>query len=57
MFTRSKQTAERRDRSGLVSHFMIGRGDVEGDHLAVTWVDATSDSTTVKGNVAVPIAG
>jgi mannose-6-phosphate isomerase-like protein (cupin superfamily) len=39
MFIRSKFTADKRERSGLTSHFMLGRGDVEGDSLAVTWVD------------------
>ena len=39
MFTRSKTTADRRDRSGLTSYFMLGRGDVSGDALAVTWVE------------------
>ena len=39
MFVRSKADAEKRERSGLVSHFMLGRGDVDSDALAVTWVD------------------
>ena len=39
MFIRSKNLADKRERSGLTSYFMLGRGDVEGDALAVTWVD------------------
>ena len=39
MFVRSKAYAEKRERSGLTSHFMLGRGDVESNALAITWVD------------------
>jgi mannose-6-phosphate isomerase-like protein (cupin superfamily) len=39
MFVRSKADTEKRERSGLTSHFMLGRGDVESDALAITWVD------------------
>lgn len=39
MFIRSKTQADSRERQGLISHFMLGQGDVDGDALAVTWVD------------------
>jgi mannose-6-phosphate isomerase-like protein (cupin superfamily) len=39
MFVRSKANAEKRERSGLTSHFMFGRGDADSDALAITWVD------------------
>lgn len=39
MFVRNKANAEKRERSGLTSHFMLGREDVESDALAITWVD------------------
>ncbi len=39
MFTQSKDTAPRRERSGLTSMRLLARGDVAGDQLAATWVD------------------
>lgn len=39
MFIRSKNTADKRERSGLTSFFMFGRGDAGEDQLAVTMVD------------------
>lgn len=40
MFVRNKEDADKRMRgAGLLSHFLLGGGDVEGDALAVTWVD------------------
>lgn len=44
MFIRSKQHADKRERSGLWSHFMLGQGDVPGDALAITWVDVDPGS-------------
>lgn len=38
MFVRSKAEAERRDRPGVVSYFLLERGDAGQDALAVTWV-------------------
>jgi quercetin dioxygenase-like cupin family protein len=43
MFVRHKATADQRERSGLISHFMLGRGDGV-DALAVTWVDVAPGS-------------
>lgn len=40
MFVRNKESADKRMRgAGLLSHFLLGAGDVEGDPLGVTWVD------------------
>lgn len=39
MFIRSKAEADKRERSGLTSYFMLGRGDVDGDQLGITWVE------------------
>jgi mannose-6-phosphate isomerase-like protein (cupin superfamily) len=40
MFVRNKEDADKRMRgAGLLSHFLLGSGDVDGDALAVTWVD------------------
>jgi|HubBroStandDraft_6_1064221.scaffolds.fasta_scaffold837241_2 quercetin dioxygenase-like cupin family protein len=39
MFVRSKATAPRRARGGLVSHVFLEKGDGSGSNLAVTWVD------------------
>jgi mannose-6-phosphate isomerase-like protein (cupin superfamily) len=39
MFIRSKAMVAQRERSGLISHFLLGRGDGVEDALAVTWVD------------------
>lgn len=40
MFVRGKEEADKRLRgAGLLSHFLLGQGDVEGDPLAITWVD------------------
>ena len=39
MFKRSKNTADKRERSGLTSFFMFGRGDANVDQLAITMVD------------------
>jgi mannose-6-phosphate isomerase-like protein (cupin superfamily) len=39
MFIRSKGQVPVRERSGLVSHFLLSRGEVAGDALAITWVE------------------
>lgn len=40
MFIRHKEQADKRMRgAGLLSHFLLGKGDADGDPLAVTWVD------------------
>ncbi|MFO7323528.1 MAG: cupin domain-containing protein [Chloroflexota bacterium] len=40
MFVRRKEAADKRLRgAGLLSHFLLGKGDIEGDPFAVTWVD------------------
>ena len=40
MFIRHKEEVDKRMRgAGLLSHFMLGGGDIEGDPLAITWVD------------------
>lgn len=38
MFVRSQDQADKRDRNGLTSYFMFGRGDADTDALAITWV-------------------
>ena len=38
MFVRSQDQADKRDRNGLTSYFMCGRGDADTDALAITWV-------------------
>jgi mannose-6-phosphate isomerase-like protein (cupin superfamily) len=38
MFIRNKTRAEKRDRKGLISYFLLERGDAGQDELAVTWV-------------------
>jgi methionyl-tRNA synthetase len=44
MFTSRKSTADKRERNGLVSHFLLGKGDVDGDAMAITWVDVNPGS-------------
>lgn len=39
MFVRNKNTADKRERNGLTSFFMFGRGDANEDQIAVTMVD------------------
>lgn len=39
MFIRSKAAADHRVRSGLVSYFLLEKGDVPEDVLGITWVD------------------
>lgn len=39
MFVRNKNTADKRERNGLTSFFMFGRGDANEDQLAITIVD------------------
>jgi mannose-6-phosphate isomerase-like protein (cupin superfamily) len=39
MFVQSKGQAEKRERNGLVSHFLLDRRGVPDTPLAVTWVD------------------
>jgi quercetin dioxygenase-like cupin family protein len=43
MLVRHKAAADQRERNGLISHFMLGRGDGV-DALAVTWVDVAPGS-------------
>lgn len=39
MFTINKLSAEKRERNGLTSHFLLDRRSDSDTHLAVTWVD------------------
>lgn len=39
MYTKNKTEVPKRERYGLVSHFMLQSGDVKDTQLAVTWVD------------------
>ncbi len=39
MFVRSKTSADKRERKGMTSYFMLGRGDAGQSDLAITWVD------------------
>lgn len=39
MFIRRKNSVDKRERKGLTSYFMFGRGDAGEDQLAVTIVD------------------
>lgn len=44
MFVQSKSNAEMRERNGLTSYFMFGRGEAGETALAVTWVDIVPHS-------------
>lgn len=39
MYITHKDSVDKRERKGLVSHFMFGQGDAGEEQLAVTWVD------------------
>jgi len=39
MFVRSKNSVDKRERKGMTSFFMFGRGDADEDQLAITIVD------------------
>ena len=44
MYTRSKKESPRRERSGLVSHILLQRGDLSDVRLTATWVDVAPGS-------------
>jgi mannose-6-phosphate isomerase-like protein (cupin superfamily) len=44
MFKQSISNAPQRQRVGLVSHILLQKDDVPGDHLAVTWVEVEPGS-------------
>lgn len=44
MYTRSKEESPRRERSGLVSHILLQRGDLPDVGLTATWVDVAPGS-------------
>ena len=44
MYTRSKKESPRRERSGLVSHILLQRGDLSDVGLTATWVDVAPGS-------------
>ena len=39
MFKRSRSDVPRYSRGGLTSHVLLQRGDLDGSHLTVTWVE------------------
>jgi mannose-6-phosphate isomerase-like protein (cupin superfamily) len=39
MYTRARSEADKRERKGLVSHFLLGTPEIADTPLAVTWVD------------------
>lgn len=50
MLIRRKTQVDKRERSGLTSHFMLGRGDTNENELAVTWVDVIPGSRQILHN-------
>jgi mannose-6-phosphate isomerase-like protein (cupin superfamily) len=44
MYTRNKEEGPRRERSGLVSHILLQRGDLPEASLTATWVEVTPGS-------------
>jgi len=50
MLIRRKTQVDKRERSGLTSHFMLGRGDTEANALAVTWVTVRPGSRQILHN-------
>ena len=39
MYKQSIEQAPQRRRGGLISHILLQKDDVQGDHLAITWVE------------------
>src|SRR5688572_29237755 len=50
MLIRRKSQIDKRERSGLTSHFMLGRGDTEENALAITWVTVRTGSRQILHN-------
>ncbi len=44
MYTRNKEEGPRRERSGLVSHILLQRGDLPEVSLTATWVEVAPGS-------------
>ena len=44
MYTRNKEESPKRERSGLVSHILLQRGDLPHADLTATWVDVALGS-------------
>ncbi len=44
MYTRNKEEGPKRERSGLVSHILLQRGDLPEANLAATWVEVAPGS-------------
>jgi mannose-6-phosphate isomerase-like protein (cupin superfamily) len=44
MYTRNKEEGPRRERSGLVSHILLQRGDLPEASLTATWVEVAPES-------------
>ena len=44
MYTRNKEESPRRERSGLVSHILLQRGDLTEAGLTATWVEVAPGS-------------
>lgn len=44
MYTRNKEESPRRERSGLVSHILLQRGDLPEAGLTATWVEVVPGS-------------
>ena len=44
MYTRNKEEGPRRERSGLVSHILLQRGDLPEASLTATWVEVAPGS-------------
>lgn len=50
MFVRNKDQADKRERNGLISHFMFGRGDADTNALAITWVTVEPEKQQLLHN-------
>jgi mannose-6-phosphate isomerase-like protein (cupin superfamily) len=50
MLIRRKTQVDKRERSGLTSHFLLGRGDTEANNLALTWVTVRPGSRQILHN-------
>lgn len=44
MYTRNKEVSPRRERSGLISHILLQRGDLPETGLTATWVEVAPGS-------------
>jgi quercetin dioxygenase-like cupin family protein len=50
MLIRNKTQVDKRERNGLTSRFLLGRGDTEENSLALTWVTVQPGSRQILHN-------